>query len=104
YPQYTRPQLWEGRPIPAVLTSGDHAKVEAWRRAEAERLTRARRPDLWAAHSAAAAKREKPRTQRGKKPRRGGGQSTAGVVEARPSAQMKKCALYAIGAAEGEFP
>ena len=72
YPQYTRPQLWEGRPIPAVLTSGDHAKVEAWRRAEAERLTRARRPDLWAAHSAAAAKREKPRKQRGKKPRRGG--------------------------------
>src|SRR6516164_9807492 len=46
YPQYTRPQLWEGRPIPAVLTCGDHAKVAAWRRAEAERLTRARRPDL----------------------------------------------------------
>src|SRR5436309_12371015 len=59
YPQYTRPQLWEGRPIPAVLTSGDHAKVEAWRRAEAMRLTRARRPDLWAAHLAAAGKREK---------------------------------------------
>src|SRR5499426_302180 len=38
YPQYTRPQLWEGRPIPAVLTCGDHAKVAAWRRAEAERL------------------------------------------------------------------
>jgi tRNA (guanine37-N1)-methyltransferase len=48
YPQYTRPQLWEGRPIPDVLTSGDHAKVAAWRRAEAERLTRERRPDLWA--------------------------------------------------------
>ena len=48
YPQYTRPQLWEGRSIPPVLTSGDHAKVAAWRRAEAERLTRARRPDLWA--------------------------------------------------------
>jgi tRNA (guanine37-N1)-methyltransferase len=47
YPQYTRPQLWEGRPIPDVLTSGDHAKVAAWRRAEAERLTRERRPDLW---------------------------------------------------------
>src|ERR1051326_4948632 len=46
YPQYTRPRLWEARPTPAVLTSGDHAKVEAWRRAEAERLTRARRPDL----------------------------------------------------------
>src|SRR5499433_1992167 len=49
YPQYTRPQLWEGRAIPEVLTSGDHAKVAAWRRAEAERLTRTRRPDLWAA-------------------------------------------------------
>ena len=49
YPQYTRPQLWEGRPIPEVLTSGDHAKVAAWRRAEAERLTQARRPDLSAA-------------------------------------------------------
>ncbi len=49
YPQYTRPQLWEGRPIPEILTSGDHAKIAAWRRAEAERLTRERRPDLWAA-------------------------------------------------------
>jgi tRNA (guanine37-N1)-methyltransferase len=72
YPQYTRPQLWEDRSIPDVLTSGDHAKVEAWRRAEAERLTRARRPDLWAAHRAAADKREKPPTQRNKKPRRDG--------------------------------
>ena len=49
YPQYTRPQSWAGRPIPEVLISGDHAKVAAWRRAEAERLTRERRPDLWAA-------------------------------------------------------
>jgi len=48
YPQYTRPQLFEGVPIPPILTSGDHAKVAAWRRAEAEALTRARRPDLWA--------------------------------------------------------
>ena len=38
YPQYTRPQVWEGRPIPEVLISGDHGKVAAWRRAEAERL------------------------------------------------------------------
>jgi tRNA (guanine37-N1)-methyltransferase len=52
YPQYTRPQLFEGRGIPEVLTSGDHAKVAAWRRAEAERLTRERRPDLWAAYQA----------------------------------------------------
>src|SRR5262249_29571104 len=49
YPQYTRPQVWEGRPIPEILISGDHAKVAAWRRAEAERLTRERRSDLWAA-------------------------------------------------------
>jgi tRNA (guanine37-N1)-methyltransferase len=53
YPQYTRPQVWDGRAIPDVLVSGDHAKVAAWRRAEAERLTRERRPDLWAAHIAA---------------------------------------------------
>ncbi len=46
YPQYTRPQDWEGRTIPEVLVSGDHARVAAWRRAEAERLTRERRPDL----------------------------------------------------------
>jgi tRNA (guanine37-N1)-methyltransferase len=49
YPHYTRPQLWEGRPIPKILLSGDHAKIAAWRRAEAERLTKERRPDLWAA-------------------------------------------------------
>jgi tRNA (guanine37-N1)-methyltransferase len=51
YPQFTRPQEFEGRGIPEILISGDHAKVAAWRRAEAEALTRARRPDLWAAHS-----------------------------------------------------
>jgi tRNA (guanine37-N1)-methyltransferase len=48
YPQYTRPQTFEGRPIPEILLSGDHARVAAWRQAEAERLTQARRPDLWA--------------------------------------------------------
>jgi tRNA (guanine37-N1)-methyltransferase len=48
YPQYTRPQIFEGQPIPEILLSGDHAKVAAWRQAEAEALTRARRPDLWA--------------------------------------------------------
>jgi tRNA (guanine37-N1)-methyltransferase len=51
YPQYTRPQEFEGRPIPDVLLSGDHARVAAWRQAEAEALTQARRPDLWAARS-----------------------------------------------------
>jgi tRNA (guanine37-N1)-methyltransferase len=56
YPQYTRPALFEGRPIPEVLTSGDHAMVRAWRRAEAERLTRERRLDLWARYQ----KRSKP--------------------------------------------
>src|ERR1700735_4457824 len=48
YPQYTRPQAFEGQPIPEVLLSGDHARVAAWRRAEAGARTRARRPDLWA--------------------------------------------------------
>lgn len=48
HPQYTRPRTFEGRDIPDVLTSGDHAKVAAWRKAERERLTKARRPDLWA--------------------------------------------------------
>jgi tRNA (guanine37-N1)-methyltransferase len=49
YPQYTRPQEFEGQPIPEILLSGDHAKVAAWRLAEAEALTKARRPDLWEA-------------------------------------------------------
>lgn len=46
YPHYTRPRDWEGRAIPDVLLSGDHGRIAAWRRAEAERLTRERRPDL----------------------------------------------------------
>jgi tRNA (guanine37-N1)-methyltransferase len=49
YPQFTRPQVWEGQPIPEVLVSGDHGKIAAWRQTEAEKLTRARRPDLWTA-------------------------------------------------------
>ena len=48
HPHYTRPPEWEGRAIPPVLLSGDHAKIAKWRRAEAERLTAERRPDLWA--------------------------------------------------------
>jgi tRNA (guanine37-N1)-methyltransferase len=47
YPHYTRPQIWEGASIPPTLTSGNHAEIAAWRRKEAERLTRERRPDLW---------------------------------------------------------
>jgi tRNA (guanine37-N1)-methyltransferase len=50
YPQYTRPAEFEGRTIPDVLTSGDHAKVRAWRKAEAERMTREQRPDLWSSY------------------------------------------------------
>ena len=54
YPHYTKPREFEGRPIPPVLLGGDHGKVAAWRRDEAERLTRQRRPDLMRSSSAAA--------------------------------------------------
>ena len=47
YPHYTRPAVWEGRAIPPVLTSGNHGNIRQWRRAKAENLTKARRPDLW---------------------------------------------------------
>jgi tRNA (guanine37-N1)-methyltransferase len=60
YPQFTRPQVWEGLAIPEVLTSGDHGKIEAWRRGEAERLTRDRRPDLWAAYLGQRGKKSSP--------------------------------------------
>ena len=50
YPHYTRPREWEGRPIPDVLLSGDHEKIAKWRREQAEKLTKARRPDLWQRH------------------------------------------------------
>jgi len=56
YPQYTRPQDFEGRPIPQVLNDGNHKEIARWRQAEAESLTKARRPDLWTAYQ----KREKP--------------------------------------------
>jgi tRNA (guanine37-N1)-methyltransferase len=62
YPQYTRPPVFEGEPIPEVLISGDHAKVAAWRRAEAERLTAARRPDLWAAYLTRKSAKKGPKT------------------------------------------
>ena len=48
YPHYTRPAEWQGRPVPPVLLSGDHAAIAAWRRQAAEQITRARRPDLLA--------------------------------------------------------
>jgi tRNA (guanine37-N1)-methyltransferase len=53
YPQYTRPVEWEGRTIPEVLRSGDHARINAWRLAQAETDTRLRRPDLWERHEGA---------------------------------------------------
>jgi tRNA (guanine37-N1)-methyltransferase len=55
YPQFTRPQVWQGRAVPEVLVSGDHRRIREWRRAEAERLTRERRPDLWDRYLAAQA-------------------------------------------------
>src|ERR1700682_1534958 len=58
YPHYTRPQSWQGRAVPEVLVSGDHGRIRAWRRAEAERLTRERRPDLWRRHFAQARAKE----------------------------------------------
>ena len=53
YPHYTRPQEWEGRTIPEVLRSGDHAKIAAWRKSKSEEITRLRRPDLWERYSGA---------------------------------------------------
>jgi tRNA (guanine37-N1)-methyltransferase len=63
YPQYTRPAVFEGGPIPEILLSGDHAKVAQWRRAEAERLTAARRPDLGAAYRARQKPEKGPKTR-----------------------------------------
>jgi tRNA (guanine37-N1)-methyltransferase len=52
YPHYTRPQMWRERAVPEVLVSGDHQRIRQWRREQAERLTRQRRPDLWRRHAA----------------------------------------------------
>ena len=52
HPHYTKPALWEGREIPPVLLSGNHAEIAKWRRAQSEAITAERRPDLWAAHQA----------------------------------------------------
>ncbi|GGA91519.1 tRNA (guanine-N(1)-)-methyltransferase [Brucella endophytica] len=57
HPHYTRPQVWEGRTIPEILTSGNHGAIDKWRRAEAERITRERRPDLWEAYQASTKKK-----------------------------------------------
>jgi tRNA (guanine37-N1)-methyltransferase len=50
HPQFTRPQIWQDREIPAVLTSGNHAEIAKWRRKQSEQVTAERRPDLWAKH------------------------------------------------------
>ena len=55
HPQYTRPTAWEGLAIPEVLLSGHHGRIAAWRREQAERLTKERRPDLWRAYAGAPA-------------------------------------------------
>jgi tRNA (guanine37-N1)-methyltransferase len=76
YPHYTRPADWTGhdgvtRRVPEVLVSGHHARVRDWRRAEAERITRARRPDLWLRHQAAAhgtARKQQRTTDEGSRP------------------------------------
>ncbi|PRA57954.1 tRNA (guanosine(37)-N1)-methyltransferase TrmD [Brucella pituitosa] len=56
HPHYTRPQVWEGRSIPEILTSGNHGAIDKWRHAEAERITKERRPDLWEAYREAKRK------------------------------------------------
>jgi tRNA (guanine37-N1)-methyltransferase len=66
YPHYTRPAIWRDRqggenPVPEVLSSGHHGKIAAWRREQAEEITRSRRPDLWAKHSARDAARDRTR-------------------------------------------
>lgn len=66
YPHYTRPQVWEGRTIPEVLTSGDHGRIARWRRSEAERITAERRPDLYADYEV------RRRAEQEKTPRRRG--------------------------------
>ena len=63
YPHYTRPADWQGRTVPEVLLSGHHEKVRAWRLAEAERITKARRPDLWSRYEAGR-EAEEPRKRR----------------------------------------
>ena len=59
-PQYTKPQLWEGREVPEVLLSGHHARIAEWRTSQSERLTKERRPDLWRAHLASKASAANP--------------------------------------------
>jgi len=68
YPQYTRPPTWEGRTIPEVLRSGDHAKIAAWRKRRSEDDTRLRRPDLWERYSGAPVQSASGARQKDKEP------------------------------------
>ena len=63
YPHYTRPRIWEGREIPAVLLSGDHERVRHWRRRQAEAITRSRRPDLWRGCAASSVEENRENNQ-----------------------------------------
>ena len=65
YPQYTRPQSWEGYQVPDILLSGHHARIKAWRRGQAEAATKARRPDLWARYLSRNARTEAGETPPG---------------------------------------
>jgi tRNA (guanine37-N1)-methyltransferase len=71
YPQFTRPQTFEGAEIPPVLLSGDHGAVARWRQAESERLTKERRPDLWTLYEKRVLSARRPDSERQKPP--GGG-------------------------------
>jgi tRNA (guanine37-N1)-methyltransferase len=62
YPHYTRPQVWEDRAVPEVLLSGHHARIRAWRTEQAERITRCRRPELWARRLAGAGSKQETLT------------------------------------------
>lgn len=63
HPLYTRPQVWNGIPVPEVLMSGHHARIDAWRRDQAEDITRQRRPDLWSRYVAAQKQEQEGRSQ-----------------------------------------
>jgi len=69
YPHYTRPQDFEGLGIPPTLNSGDHAKIADWRKAEAERITRERRPDLWSLYEKASRSARRPASRAKRQPK-----------------------------------
>jgi tRNA (guanine37-N1)-methyltransferase len=71
YPHYTRPQRFEGTEIPEILGTGDHKKIAAWRKAQSEALTKARRPDLWTLYEKCAQSARRPGSKQ-KRPPRGG--------------------------------